>query len=36
MNGEELVKIHPWYRGFKGDITLIEEKDNDRYIVCHS
>lgn len=36
MNGEEQEVIHPWYRGYKGDILLIEDKDRDRYSVCIS
>lgn len=30
LDGKEPVKIHPWYRGFKGKITkIINEKNND-------
>lgn len=35
MNEEEQEIIHPWYRGYKGDILLIEDKDRDRYSVSH-
>ena len=31
IDGEEPVPMHPWYRGFKGDI---EQTDKDKYKVC--
>ena len=30
IDGEDLVQMHPWYRGFKGSIDLI----GDKYKVC--
>lgn len=29
LNGEEVVPMHPWYRGFKGEITMVSKGKYD-------
>lgn len=34
MNGEEQVPMHPWYRGFKGSMTEVVNKNGAKSYIC--